>query len=54
MVSMIIVSLYNIIDTFWVAKIGHEAIAALTVVLPYHIFIIAVSWLLSMFEGTGG
>ncbi len=40
---MIIISLYNIIDTFWVAKIGHEAIAALTVILPYHIFVIAVA-----------
>ena len=43
MVSMIIVSLYNIIDTFWVAKLGHEAIAALTVILPYHVFAIAVA-----------
>jgi len=36
-------ALYNIIDTFWVAKLGHEAIAALTVVLPYHILVIAIS-----------
>jgi putative MATE family efflux protein len=36
-------ALYNIIDTFWVAKLGHEAIAALAVVLPYHILIIAIS-----------
>lgn len=28
-------ALYNIIDTFWVARLGHEAIAALTVVLPF-------------------
>jgi len=40
--SMITVALYNIIDTFWVARLGHEAIAALTIVLPYHILIIAI------------
>ncbi len=34
---MITMSLYNIIDTFWVARLGHEAIAALTIVLPYSI-----------------
>jgi putative MATE family efflux protein len=40
--SMITVSLYNIVDTFWVARLGHEAIAALTIVLPYQILIYAV------------
>ncbi len=35
-------ALYNIIDTFWVARLGHEAIAALTIVLPYHILNIAI------------
>ena len=39
---MITMSLYNIIDTFWVARLGHEAIAALTIVLPYSILIIAI------------
>lgn len=43
MASMIILSLYNIIDTFWVARLGHEAIAALTIVMPFHVLIIAVS-----------
>jgi len=43
MASMMTLALYNIIDTFWVAKLGHEAIAALTIVLPFHIFVIAVS-----------
>lgn len=42
MASMITFALYNIIDTFWVAKLGHEAIAALTIVLPFHILIIAI------------
>ncbi len=37
----ITVSLYNIVDTFWVAKLGHEAIAALTIVFPYQILFFA-------------
>lgn len=40
--SMITMSLYNIIDTFWVARLGHEAIAALTIILPYSILIVAI------------
>lgn len=40
--SLITIALYNVIDTFWVARLGHEAIAALTIVLPFHILIIAV------------
>jgi putative MATE family efflux protein len=36
-------SLYNIVDTFWVARLGHEAIAALTIVFPYQILIFAVA-----------
>jgi putative MATE family efflux protein len=35
-------SLYNIVDTFWVARLGYEAIAALTIVFPYQILVIAV------------
>jgi len=42
MASMATLALYNIIDTFWVARLGHEAIAALTIVLPYHILVIAI------------
>jgi len=40
--SMITMALYNIIDTFWVARLGYRAIAALTIVIPYHILIIAI------------
>jgi len=40
---MITMALYNIIDTFWVAKLGYRAIAALTIVLPYHVLVIAIS-----------
>lgn len=42
-------SLYNIVDTFWVARFGHEAIAALTIVFPYQILAMAVG----MGTGTG-
>ena len=41
--SMITLALYNLVDTFWVAKLGYQAIAALTVVFPYHILVIAIS-----------
>ncbi|GAG15422.1 unnamed protein product, partial [marine sediment metagenome] len=39
---MITMALYNIVDTFWVARLGYQAIAALTIALPYHILIIAI------------
>jgi putative MATE family efflux protein len=42
MASMVTLTLYNLIDTFWVSKLGHQAIAALTIVLPYHVLIIAI------------
>jgi putative MATE family efflux protein len=42
MASMITMALYNIIDTFWVARLGYQAIAALTIVLPYHVLVIAI------------
>ena len=42
MVAMITMTLYNLVDAFWVAKLGHEAIAALTVVMPVQIFTLAV------------
>ncbi|MBN1161338.1 MAG: MATE family efflux transporter [Dehalococcoidales bacterium] len=35
-------SLYNIVDTIWVARLGHEAIAAITVVFPFQILFYAV------------
>lgn len=42
MVSMMTTALYNIIDTLWVSRLGHEAIAALTIVLPFHIIAVAI------------
>jgi putative MATE family efflux protein len=40
--ATVTISLYNIVDTFWVAKLGHGAIAALTIVFPYQILIAAM------------
>jgi putative MATE family efflux protein len=40
--SSITRSLYNIVDTIWVARIGYEAIAAITVVFPFQILFYAV------------
>ncbi len=40
--ATVTLSLYNIVDTFWVAKLGHEAIAALTIVFPYQILVFAM------------
>jgi putative MATE family efflux protein len=40
--STISTTLYNIVDTIWVAQLGHEAIAALTIVFPYQILYYAV------------
>ncbi len=41
-ISMVVVSLYNLVDTFWVARLGHEAIAAVTVAMPFFVLCIAV------------
>jgi putative MATE family efflux protein len=45
--ALITTSLYNIVDTFWVAKLGHEAIAALSIVFPYQILFYSIG------SGTG-
>lgn len=42
-------SLYNVVDTFWVSRLGHEAIAALNIVFPYQILAMAIG----MGTGTG-
>jgi putative MATE family efflux protein len=35
--SMTTMALYNIINTFWVAKLGYQPIAAITVMIPFYI-----------------
>jgi putative MATE family efflux protein len=35
-------SLYNFVDTIWVARLGYQAIAALTIVFPFQILFYAV------------
>ncbi len=39
---MITMSLYSLVDMFWVAKLGYQAIAATTIIFPYFILAIAV------------
>ena len=39
---MITMSLYQLVDAFWLGKLGYQAIAALTVVMPYFVFVIAM------------
>jgi putative MATE family efflux protein len=43
MMAMITMTLYHLVDTFWVAKLGHEAIASLTVIMPVQGILLAVS-----------
>jgi putative MATE family efflux protein len=40
--STITTSLYNIVNTIWVARLGHEPIAALTITFPYQILVYAI------------
>ena len=41
MVSMLIVSLYNIVDSFWVAKLGTQALTAVSLAFPLQNVIVA-------------
>jgi putative MATE family efflux protein len=41
-VSMVAVSLYNLVDTFWVGRLGYQAVAAVTVTMPFFIMAMAV------------
>jgi putative MATE family efflux protein len=40
--SLMTMTVYQLVDTFWVARLGHESIAAMTIVLPFFIMVIAV------------
>lgn len=47
MIGMTVQALYNVVDTFWVGKIGADAIAALTICFPIQMLMIAIA------SGTG-
>jgi putative MATE family efflux protein len=37
-------SLYNLINTFWVARLGYQAVASVTVIMPFFIMCMAVGY----------
>ncbi len=41
-ISIVSISLYNIVDTFWVARLGYQSVAALTAVMPFWVIYYAV------------
>jgi putative MATE family efflux protein len=41
-VSMVVISMYNLVNTFWVARLGYHAVAILTVMMPFFIFCMAI------------
>jgi Na+-driven multidrug efflux pump len=41
-IAMIAISVYNIIDTFWLAQLSHQALAALTVCFPIQMIFAAI------------
>jgi putative MATE family efflux protein len=42
MISFLVLMLYNVVDTFWVSRLGPQAIAALTVVFPFQMINVAL------------
>jgi Na+-driven multidrug efflux pump len=42
-VSMTIQALYNVVDSFFVARISENALTALSIAFPVHLFLIAIS-----------
>jgi putative MATE family efflux protein len=44
-ISMIAISLYNLVNAFWVAKLGNQALAAITILMPF--------WFISVSVGAG-
>ncbi len=43
MISMTIQALYNVVDSFFVARISENALTALAIAFPVHIFLIAIA-----------
>jgi putative MATE family efflux protein len=42
MVSMVAMSLYILADTFWLGRVGYEAIAAITITFPFYYVIFSI------------
>ncbi len=40
---MVTASLYNLVNAFWVAKLGYQAIAAVTVAFPFFVICTALA-----------
>jgi len=40
---MVAISLYSLVNTFWVARLGYQAVAAITAVLPFFFLTVAVA-----------
>lgn len=40
---MMTISIYNLVDTFWVARLGYQSVAALTVIMPFFFLFFAVA-----------
>lgn len=43
MISMSVQAFYNVVDSFFVARVSEEALAALSIAFPFHIVLIAVA-----------
>jgi putative MATE family efflux protein len=41
-ISMVAISLYNLVNAIWVAKLGNQALAALTILMPFWIIAVAI------------
>ncbi|MDD5289243.1 MAG: MATE family efflux transporter, partial [Dehalococcoidales bacterium] len=39
---MVAISLYNLVNAFWVAKLGNQALAALTILMPFWVIAVAI------------
>ena len=40
--SMLTISLYHLVDTFWLGQLSYQAIAAVTITFPFYIAVIAI------------
>ena len=40
--SMVTISLYHLVDTFWLGQLSYQAIAAVTITFPFYIVLVAI------------